>query len=361
MKNLKKIESHEQNVHNKMQKEHMIIMEGEHPHGHEMKIITEGEEGDNIQITVEIDEEGNKVIKKTVNGEEIEMTEEELKKMHEHKEGELMIIKMDSDDLHRHNMEFVTEGEEGDNIQITVEIDEEGNKVIKKTVNGEEVEVTEDEIHQMHKGHNGNFMMMHHINMDDSDMTEEEKKEMMKKLEESLSQMNITLDSLGENMEFEFETLFDEIHGEDGEHSVIIKKIEMDGDDVEWESHQGHHGHRMKMIHGGDEDFTIVLVTENITESDANVVVQRELETNDMMIYPNPNNGVFTIQFDQTEKVKTKVEVIDAQGKAVFADKLGKFSGNYKKEIDLKKFGSGMYTIKVEQGGKIMSSKVIVD
>ena len=82
-----------------------------------------------------------------------------------------------------------------------------------------------------------------------------------------------------------------------------------------------------------------------------------KMALSDMLIFPNPNIGVFTIQFDQKEKLKTKIEIINTQGKVVFKDNLGKFSGQYRKEIDLKNEGAGLYIVKVQQGSNLSSYK----
>ncbi|MFT5780089.1 MAG: hypothetical protein ACI837_003050, partial [Crocinitomicaceae bacterium] len=44
----------------------------------------------------------------------------------------------------------------------------------------------------------------------------------------------------------------------------------------------------------------------------------------------------------------------------VFKDKLGKFSGTYEKQVDLKKFGAGTYLISIEKDGRVETKQVIV-
>lgn len=366
--------------HKHLREEHMIMREEhkmmrtdmEGAREHRIEIIQDGEEGENIEIMVEVDEKGNKVITKKVNGEEVEMTEEEMKKMesqshrmHEPGEGQRILIEMDMDEKHDHVVEFITEGEDGDKIEIKVEIDDQGNKIIKKTVNGVEVEMTEEELEKMesHHGqmrgdHHGNRMMFH---MDDSDMTDEEKEAMMLKLQEKMSHLNIEMDSLNEHMEMKFEMLYEEFEGEEGEFRVMIKSFDKMDEDMNWEFKDDHC--KMKRIHTGDEDFTIVIVSQEGSSIHTETIneTERVEAPNSMLTFPNPNNGVFTIQFDQNEKMKTKVEILDAQGKVVFQDKLGKFSGEYKKEVDIKSNGPGMYIINIQQGDKINTNKVIVN
>ncbi|MFT6982503.1 MAG: hypothetical protein ACJAUD_001270 [Crocinitomicaceae bacterium] len=272
------------------------------------------------------------------------------------------------------NRTMVIDGEgESENVMIQVEIDDKGNKVIKKTVNGVEMEMTEEEHDKMesesdrlHKGRQGQRIVIDHI--DDSDMNEEEKAELMEKLKNEMHDRIIKLDSLGEGMEIHFETLIEEIHeleNESGDVQIMIRKMDGAESEIEWISDGQNEpdNYRMRMIHSEEEDFTLVIVTENLSnESNEAAHVKREMaQENEMVVFPNPNNGIFTIQFDQQEKRKTKIEIVDAQGKLVFEESLGKFSGQYKKEIDLKNRGTGIYIIKIQQGKKMVSNKVIVD
>jgi hypothetical protein len=230
----------------------------------------------------------------------------------------------------------------------------------------EEHDKMESESDRLHKGRQGQRIVIDHI--DDSDMNEEEKAELMEKLKNEMHDRIIKLDSLGEGMEIHFETLIEEIHeleNESGDVQIMIRKMDGAESEIEWISDGQNEpdNYRMRMIHSEEEDFTLVIVTENLSnESNEAAHVKREMaQENEMVVFPNPNNGIFTIQFDQQEKRKTKIEIVDAQGKLVFEESLGKFSGQYKKEIDLKNRGTGIYIIKIQQGKKMVSNKVIVD
>jgi hypothetical protein len=85
-----------------------------------------------------------------------------------------------------------------------------------------------------------------------------------------------------------------------------------------------------------------------------------EQSSENMDVYPNPNDGTFKIRYESDEKQKTNITVTDASGKKVFEEDLGKFSGSYEKEIDLKKFGSGMYTITIQNGNNEEVQKVMI-
>lgn len=346
-------------------------MHRHHGHHGERVIVVDGNQDgsdERVEIKVEIDDEGNKVIKKTVNGEEVEVTEAELEEMHDGMKGEHMIIKMDIDTHGDHKMTF--DSEDGEEVRIEVEMDDDGNKSIKKWVNGEEVEMTEEERNRIendfnHDGHGGKMMR---FQMGDSNMTEEEKEELIREMKEGMSELRIQMDSLHGELDFNIETILEEIDIDGAEGNVFIHRIETDGDHEcsnKCEGKCDHHKMRkMHRMHGSDEDFTIVLVHENLSDQQVELQneEQREMMSNegDMIVFPNPNEGVFTIQFEQSDKVKTKIEIVDAQGKVVFSDKLGKFSGEYRKEINLKEHGAGMYIVTIQQGDQLNSHKVMV-
>lgn len=293
---------------------------------HEMEIESDGE-GSNkeVELTVEIDENGEMITKKRVNGEEVEISEDELLEIKSSHGKHGKVIEMRFDD----------EGDQAfeERVEISVEVDDEGNVITKKIVNGEEVEISEDDLEKLHV-----------FEMKDGD------------------DINVFIDSeeFGEEMktlELEIEKLIEEA-GDDVQ--IITKRIEMDGDDdFEWISENGEQ--HIQMISTDDEDHTIVLVTENFDENTSSQAkIMLEESNSETTIFPNPNNGTFRIALNNDEAVKTKIVITDAKGKKVFEENLGKFSGKYDKEVNLKEFGSGTYTITIESGNNKEVNKIIV-
>ncbi len=70
-----------------------------------------------------------------------------------------------------------------------------------------------------------------------------------------------------------------------------------------------------------------------------------------MSIYPNPNNGVFTLKLNQN----AKVEIISALGRIVYAEE---FIG--KQTIDLATQAEGIYFVKVETENESIVEKIVV-
>ena len=269
---------------------------------------------ENVEINVEIDDNGNKTITKTVNGQEVELTPEELEEIENNEgNGQVHIIEIEEGG----NFEFLGDLPEGsDIVEIRAEIDDNGNFTAKKFVNGEEVEPTAEELKkiQSHE-HGGN----HIIEINEDDPQEGERIIISKTI--SREETN------------------------DGENTKTVENH-----DVNWTSDDP------------NAEFTIVLVTEDYVAEEKSAKKETTVKNKNtaFKVYPNPNNGHFTLTLEQGEKLKTTISIADAQGKTVFEENLGKFSGNYSKEIDLKKFGIGTYIITIVQGNEQHVQKIII-
>ncbi|GAB5417272.1 MAG: hypothetical protein Crog4KO_28540 [Crocinitomicaceae bacterium] len=316
-------------------------------------VIIKDENGkrEEIKIIREENKDGEVIMKKFVNGEEVEVTDEDMKELHFHQKdgGEQHIIIMEDGE----NLNWTPkDGEE--NVEIKVEMDDEGNTKIQKFVNGEEVEVSEEELEHIQNGKGNVFIF-----------------------EEGDGNAHIDMDSIMKHVEMEIE-MIEEGDMEEGQQRVIIKEIRMDGEELNGDSKEIKKEIRMQKhidVEGeGSEDFTVVLVHENYDEAmeehmqvrvmaeNDTQIEERDVDLNEpISVYPNPNNGTFTIAFSQKNEVKTSIRVVDTQGKVVFKEKLGAFSGSYKKELDLKKHGAGVFVVTVQQGDETSSRKVIVE
>lgn len=309
------------------------------------------EEGEMIKIIAE-EIDGEMKVKKYVNGEEVELTEEELENIHHQKHGDHMMI--------HHGEGHAYENEDGERIEIKVEQSDDGSMEVRKWVNGEEVEVTQEELDEMHSMHHGQKFM---IKFDSLDVDMDE---IMKEMEIELKELN--MDSLMQTIKIDLEKIVDMEELENGEKQMIIK-IEGDMQDLHEEMEAIHkdmemHQEHVIRVESDDEDFTIVIVTEDYDEDaehHTEIRMEKELSESNFNVFPNPSNGKFTIEFDQNEKVATTVEVVSAEGKTVFKDKLGKFEGKYRKEVDLEKNGPGTYIINVKRGDNVESHKIILN
>jgi PKD repeat protein len=82
---------------------------------------------------------------------------------------------------------------------------------------------------------------------------------------------------------------------------------------------------------------------------------------NSAMLFPNPNKGKFTLLIDNEYKGKLLINIKDLSGKTLrqyYADKTESF---YVEEMDLSKYGKGIYFIEINYGDKRESVKVVLE
>lgn len=85
---------------------------------------------------------------------------------------------------------------------------------------------------------------------------------------------------------------------------------------------------------------------------------KNELEDVKMGFYPNPGNGDFTLEFTIEDNDETVITIHDLTGKTIYTETV-KGKGDYKKQIHLDE-PSGIYIVKIQQGKKSMTKKLII-
>lgn len=77
-------------------------------------------------------------------------------------------------------------------------------------------------------------------------------------------------------------------------------------------------------------------------------------------VFPNPNNGSFNISFNALAKENYKLELINVIGESVYQEILPEFKGIYSKQIDIGKYGKGIYMIHLSTSKKEVVKKIVV-
>jgi hypothetical protein len=77
-------------------------------------------------------------------------------------------------------------------------------------------------------------------------------------------------------------------------------------------------------------------------------------------IYPNPNNGIFNVAFDLISESSVNITVADFLGKVVYEEKIGKYSGSYKKQLDLTSLQKGIYLVNVQVRNERINKRIII-
>ncbi len=113
----------------------------------------------------------------------------------------------------------------------------------------------------------------------------------------------------------------------------------------------------------GKEGILLIDVRiEDITDFDIpNELVENSLLNENIDFYPNPNNGIFTLNFSSQKEETIQLSIFDSSGRQVYEKTIEGKTGQVKEDIDLAKFWKGTYILSVKQGKDFLSKKVIVN
>ena len=98
-------------------------------------------------------------------------------------------------------------------------------------------------------------------------------------------------------------------------------------------------------------------LTISVTTSNIDI---KELNNIGLTLFPNPNDGKFTISFNSFIESTYKIEIIDALGKQVYKETINEFKGAYTKQINLAKYGKCIYTMSLSNGKIKLYKKIVV-
>lgn len=80
----------------------------------------------------------------------------------------------------------------------------------------------------------------------------------------------------------------------------------------------------------------------------------------EMDVFPNPNNGKFSVKFNNPEKSDVMVKVFNESGKEVYRQLLESVKGEQRVEIELGTKSKGNYLVSVTAGTRQITKKVVI-
>ncbi len=81
---------------------------------------------------------------------------------------------------------------------------------------------------------------------------------------------------------------------------------------------------------------------------------------NGLSVMPNPNNGVFNLEFSMQGNHETNYGIYDVTGRLVHNKDLGTFSGVYTERVEVAKLAAGVYYLELTADGQTMHRKLII-
>jgi len=84
-----------------------------------------------------------------------------------------------------------------------------------------------------------------------------------------------------------------------------------------------------------------------------------EMSLGDISVYPNPNNGVFTLKIDQKYQ-NAEVAIIDFFGRLLSTETISNSQSAIEKSFDLSAYGAGIYFLRITQDNHSVYKKVVL-
>jgi hypothetical protein len=88
-----------------------------------------------------------------------------------------------------------------------------------------------------------------------------------------------------------------------------------------------------------------------------NITQQKNCELN---VYPNPNNGVFTVNINADNTAPYLLEVTNVLGQIVYQRTISDASGEYTANLNLTDYGKGVYMVALKKGQQLQSIKKVI-
>jgi len=88
--------------------------------------------------------------------------------------------------------------------------------------------------------------------------------------------------------------------------------------------------------------------------------LEEEFGEKSVNIYPNPNNGVFSLNVFSLTQDEINIAVTDLTGKVVYKDLMNCSSGENSKEIEVENLQSGLYLVSVRKGNEVVTKKLFI-
>ncbi len=86
-----------------------------------------------------------------------------------------------------------------------------------------------------------------------------------------------------------------------------------------------------------------------------------EFDLNDLMISPNPSQGIINIKIQSATNTEVKINLFDIQGRKVYNTSKKSNSGLFNTTLDFGKLANGIYLIDIQQGNRKTTKRIIIN
>jgi photosystem II stability/assembly factor-like uncharacterized protein len=146
----------------------------------------------------------------------------------------------------------------------------------------------------------------------------------------------------------------------------VWSTIDITEDNVAWEpAYNSLANVRVDMLRFRESDNTVIAATHGRGLFKATYTVEPEYfpgikPIDDIIIFPNPNNGLFNLVYNYDQKTHITIALYDISGILVHKEQFISYPGEYYKTIQVYDFSPGMHVLIVDTEGSSKSKKVLL-
>lgn len=96
----------------------------------------------------------------------------------------------------------------------------------------------------------------------------------------------------------------------------------------------------------------------SIIKTDASILQTKDFSCT---VYPNPNNGLFTVEIESDKTELLILELLTITGKSIAKKEIDHVQGKQRYQFGRNKLTDGVYTLQVKLGSQIISRKLIIN
>jgi hypothetical protein len=89
------------------------------------------------------------------------------------------------------------------------------------------------------------------------------------------------------------------------------------------------------------------------------VGIEEQTAISTVTLFPNPNNGMFTLTMKGADYSEMSIEVLTVQGQILWSDMASNVQGDVNRQLDLTNYANGIYYVRVVADGKTFIQKVV--